>query len=255
MKLRIYTGFDSSNDGQMLASNVCNRSLLKNTTYDIEIITLVKSDLEKQGLFYRNYDASASTEFTYTRFLVPYLNNYEGYAIFCDSDFLWCCDVSELLQYIDQTKAVSCVKHNHVPTDRIKMNNQLQTTYPRKNWSSLMIFNCNHPSTKQLTIKTVNEQSPAWLHRMSWANDHEIGDIPKTYNYLVGYYHDTTKPKVLHYTDGGPWFYVCKELMLSEPYFAKLWTNELIDDEPERLQNELNRQENELKLHVNAKLD
>jgi lipopolysaccharide biosynthesis glycosyltransferase len=244
VKLTVYTGFDSSNDGQMLASNVCNRSIANNVSNidDIQIVTLVKKDLEDKGLFYRNYDASASTEFTYTRFLIPYLNNYQGYAVFCDSDFLWRCDILELLQYIDPTKAVSCVKHNHLPTETIKMNNQKQTSYPRKNWSSLMVFNCSHISTQKLTLKTVNEYSPAWLHRMSWALDQEIGEIPKTYNYLVGYYHDTPEPKVLHYTDGGPWFYHCSKLMESESYFATLWVDQLINDEPHRLLDELNRQ-------------
>jgi lipopolysaccharide biosynthesis glycosyltransferase len=244
MKLTIYIGFDSSNDGQKLASNVCNRSILENVSNkdDIKIVTLVKSELESQGLFYRNYDASASTEFTYTRFLVPFLNNYEGYAVFCDSDFLWRCDILELLQYIDETKAVSCVKHIHIPTDSLKMNNQKQTVYPRKNWSSLMVFNCAHQSTKELTLEAVNENPPAWLHRMNWALDTQIGEIPRTYNYLVGYYRDITEPKVLHYTDGGPWYYLCKELNESESYFSKLWIESLIDNEPLRLVAELERQ-------------
>ena len=205
MKLKIFIGFDSSNYGQELAYEVCKRSILKNTKYDVEIHKLVKKDMINQGIFKRT-DSDGATEFTYTRFFVPYLCNYEGYGLFCDSDFLWKCDINELFEkYIGEEFAVSCVKHAYQNCcSRKKMDNQVQEWYPRKNWSSLMIFNCSHKNTKNLTLENVNIKSPKWLHRMEWCDDNEILEIPKSYNYLVDYY-DDEDIKALHFTDGGPW--------------------------------------------------
>ncbi len=202
--LKIYVGFDSTNYGQQLAFDVCKKSIEK-FNKDIEIIKVVRQELIDQKLFWRK-DNTGVTEFTYTRFLVPYLNNYEGYALFCDSDFLWKCDINEVYQnYARKDIAVSCVKHNYNNCNgKTKMDGRPQEFYPRKNWSSLMLFNCSHPSIKNLTPESVSTQSPAWLHRMYWAKDEEIGEIDKSYNYLVGYYNDKII-KALHYTDGGPW--------------------------------------------------
>ncbi len=201
---KVYIGFDSSNYGQQLAFDVCKRSIEK-FNKDIEVIKLVKQDLIDQKLFWRE-DKTGATEFTYTRFLVPYLNNYDGWALFCDSDFLWTCDVNELFEkYSDSKNAVSCVKHNYTNCHgKTKMDGRPQEFYPRKNWSSLMLFNCSHPDVKKLTLEAVSTEKPAWLHRMQWAKDEEIGEIDKSYNYLVEYY-DDNKIKALHYTDGGPW--------------------------------------------------
>jgi len=204
---KIYIGFDSSNYGQQLAYDVCKKSILNHCSNPekIEIIQLLKRDLERKKIFWRN-QTDGVTEFTYTRFLAPYLNKYKGWALFCDSDFLWECDVIELIEkYKNNNYAICCVKHIYTNCNgKTKMNGLPQEWYPRKNWSSLMLFNCEHNSTKKLTLENVNTQSPAWLHRMNWALDNEIGEIPKDYNYLVDYYHDGNF-KVLHYTDGGPW--------------------------------------------------
>lgn len=203
MKLTVYVGYDSSNLGQKLANRICIESI-KKFNPDVKVVSLIKKDLEDKNLFYRPEDSTASTEFTYTRFLVPYLNNYEGIAVFCDSDFLYKCNIEELLQYYNPNQAVMCVKHNQKSLTTKKFSGRPQSDYPRKNWSSLMLFNCAHPSCKNLDLKTVNEQTPAYLHRMQWCNDNEIGEIPYQYNYLLGYYF-TDDAKVIHYTEGGPW--------------------------------------------------
>lgn len=202
--LKVYVGFDSTNYGQQLAFDVCKRSIEK-FNKNVEVIKLVRKELIDKKLFWRE-DKTGVTEFTYTRFLVPYLNNFEGYALFCDSDFLWTCDIEEVVQkYANENHAVSCVKHNYSNCNaKTKMDGRPQEFYPRKNWSSLMLFNCSHSSIKNLTPEAVSTQTPAWLHRMHWAKDEEIGEIDKSYNYLVGYYNDN-KIKALHYTDGGPW--------------------------------------------------
>ena len=132
MKLSIYIGFDSRNDGQQLAFDICKKSILQNTKHQdkITIDALVLKDLEKRG-FDREFDKLAATEFTYTRFMVPYLNNYQGIAIFCDSDFLWECDIyEELVPYVNkmlaQNASVCCVKHDYQEKKSLKPN---QSTY------------------------------------------------------------------------------------------------------------------------------
>ena len=117
-------------------------------------------------------------------------------------------DVKDLLQYQDPKYAVCCVQHDYSPKDSVKMDGQIQTNYPRKNWSSMMMFNCEHPSVKKLTAETVNSKSGAYLHRMEWAKDNEIGAIPTTWNWLEGWNEPPKDgyPSCVHYTRGGPWF-------------------------------------------------
>ena len=176
MNLKIYIGVDTKNKGQLLAYEICKRSIQKYS--NIEIIPLIKKELEKKKLFYRKNN-DGSTEFTYTRFLVPYLNDYKDYAIFCDSDFLWNCDPKELLEYIDENKTISCVKHNYEnckTKNNTKMDGLKQEYYPRKNWSSLILFNCS--KCKILNLENINNKSPKWLHRFEWIEDIKIGEIP-----------------------------------------------------------------------------
>lgn len=203
--INIYIGYDSSNYGQQIAFEVCKRSLLR-FNKNANIIKLDKKELKNKKIYLRENDDDGSTEFTYTRFLVPFLNNYEGYAIFCDSDFLWRCNIEELKQFFDSTKSVICVKHDYKEcTSSTKMDGLKQEWYPRKNWSSLMIFNCGHKDCKNLDISNVKIKSPKWLHRMEWTTDDNISEISKSYNYLLGYYDDIEEPNAIHLTDGGPW--------------------------------------------------
>lgn len=247
MQINIYIGFDSRNDGQQLAFDICKKSILKNTKYQnkININSLILKELEKQG-FNRDFDKMAATEFTYTRFMVPYLNKYDGIAIFCDSDFLWECDIyEELVPYINkmlkQNASVCCVKHEYKEKKSLKMNNLQQFDYPRKNWSSLIIFNCSHEDCKNLTLENVNTQTPAWLHRFGWVKDENIIELPHTYNYLVEIYHDEENPKVIHYTNGGPWHYYYQKTEFYDKWLKYLDANQL-----KRLENEIERQKLEL---------
>ncbi len=240
--LTVYIGFDASNDTQKIAHDVCARSIRKYND-KVKIISLVKSELTEKGLFFRESDPKASTEFTYTRFLVPFLNNYEGIAIFCDSDFLYKYDIEELLQFYDETKAVMCVKHEQKSYASLKFSGRQQNDYPRKNWSSLMLFNCAHPSCKNLNLETVNKETPKYLHRMEWCKDDEIGEIPYQYNYLLGYYF-TNDAKAIHYTEGGPWHnewynYKLHKDCIDKKY-ADEWFKYLTDDESKKILRELN---------------
>ena len=219
----LWIGCDYTSFGQSLANLVCERSAAAHIDHSMTIQRLNVDELAKMG--YMRTDPLASTQFTYTRFLVPYLCNYTGYAVFCDNDFVWESDPMELIRkYTDPTKAVSCVKHQYsqCPSSS-KMNGVPQVWYPRKNWSSMMVFNCAHPSCRNLTLDAINTRPAAWLHRMEWCSDDEIQSVPHEYNYLVGYYHDRV-PKAIHYTDGGPWYKDYQNVEFATNWYR--WTTE-----------------------------
>lgn len=211
MEIKVFIGYDSKQDKSDKLNytdnapyQVCRRSILEYNK-DVKIYPLRLSNLRELGLYYRNEDTSSTTEFTYSRFLVPFLSDYKGISVFCDSDFLWNCDINTLLEYYDENNAVSCVKHDYVPKADTKMDGLKQTVYPRKNWSSLMLFNNAHLDCRNLNVDNVNTSSPKYLHRMSWTSDNAIGEIPLEYNWLEGEYSSDIDPKVIHFTNGGPW--------------------------------------------------
>lgn len=145
-----------------------------------------------------------STSFTYSRFLIPWMMKYNGWSLFCDCDFLFLEDVGELFKLADDQFAVMvCMHPEYTPKTLVKMDNKTQTTYPRKNWSSLILWNNRHPKNSILTPEFVNKQSPDVLHGFRWLKDKDIGSIPLEWNTLVGYY-QFNNPKALHYTDGTP---------------------------------------------------
>jgi len=197
---KIYIGYDSKHP---IASKVCEYSLRKHSK-DLDIELLKLSDLEQ--LYWREYK-DQSTEFTYTRFLVPYLQDYNGWALFCDDDFLFLKDVKKIFKYADDKYAVMCCQHDYTPRAITKMLGKKQVPYKRKNWSSLMLINCGHESVKKLDLSTVSEQSGKYLHQFEWLKPHEIGSIPRHWNWLVNWYkeNDEDKPSALHFTEGGPW--------------------------------------------------
>jgi len=204
--LKIFVGWDSRED---IAYQVCRASLLKHTSVDLDIVPIKQTDLRKRNLYWRDHDPLSSTEFTFTRFLVPYLAGYKGWAIFMDCDFMWRGDVSTVMDYRDYSNAVMVVKHNYNPPERVKMNGAVQTQYPRKNWSSFMLINCGHEQVqKNLTLETVNTATGLYLHRLQWATNDCIGELPVAYNYLEGWHtkDDCPNPLAVHFTRGGPWF-------------------------------------------------
>ena len=115
-----------------------------------------RQDLRDKKLYWREVDKLASTEFTFTRFLIPHLCNYKGWALFCDSDVVFLENVDNLFALADDKYAVMCVQHDYTPKPGIKMDGQVQTVYPRKNWSSVVLWNCGHPSNEKVTIDSVN---------------------------------------------------------------------------------------------------
>ena len=203
---KIFVGYDTRED---IAYQVCKHSIVKRQPNAL-VKPLKQQELRDAGWYTRPVDKLASTEFTFTRFLVPELCNFEGWALFMDCDMILQTDIAELFSLADEKYAVMCVKHDYTPKDGFKMDGQKQTIYPRKNWSSVMLWNCGHPSNKSVTQDLINdlEINGAYLHRFGWLKDEEIGEIGHEWNWLVNWYHEPQdgKPKLIHYTEGGPWF-------------------------------------------------
>jgi lipopolysaccharide biosynthesis glycosyltransferase len=216
---KIFIGWDSREE---VSYQVCEFSIRVRTS-QIEITPLKQSDLRKKNIYQRPVDILASTEFSITRFLTPYLSEYRGFSIFIDCDFLVKDDIQKLFNSIDKTKAVSVVKHDYIPSEKIKMDGKKQHIYPRKNWSSLIVFNNEHPSNKKLNLEMVNNETPQFLHRFSWLSDDEIGEISHEWNYLVGWYNDIKEPKAIHYTEGGPCFEEYKDCEFSKDWLYEYY--------------------------------
>jgi len=221
--LNIYVGYDSKED---IAYRVCKHSILKRSSANVKIRSLKLYELIANKLYNRTIDPLASTEFTYSRFLVPTLNNFNGWAVFCDCDFLFFENVEKILNNIDESKAVYCVQHDYTPKEKHKMDGQKQTIYPRKNWSSFILFNCSHPSNKRLSVDLVNSETGSFLHQFKWLKDSEIGSLDERWNWLEGWTskHNNEKPFAVHFTRGGPWFEEWQDVE-----FANEWIEERDD--------------------------
>ena len=200
-----FIGYDSKED---IAYRVCKQSLLNNSTIPITVMSLKLYELASKKIYYRSIDPLASTEFTYSRFLVPSLMNFKGWAVFCDCDFIFLDDVAKLFENLSEDKAIYCVQHDYTPNEKHKMDGQKQTIYPRKNWSSFIIYNCSHPSNLKLDVNLVNSETGSFLHQFKWLQDSEIGSLDERWNWLEGWTskHNNQKPYAVHYTRGGPWF-------------------------------------------------
>jgi len=220
--MKVFVGYDTRED---IAYQVCKHSILKHQP-DADVRPLNQQELRDSGWYKRPIDKLGSTEFTFTRFLIPELTNFEGWAVFMDCDMILTTDIKELFDQADDKYAVMCVQHDYKVKEGFKMDGQKQTIYPRKNWSSVVLWNCSHPSNKSVTHDLVNhpEINGAYLHRFSWLKDEEIGELNHTWNYLVGVYNDVEKPKLIHYTEGGPWFENYRNCE-----FADLWKENLFE--------------------------
>lgn len=202
----IYIGYDTRED---IAYQVSKFSILQRSD-NVSVIPLKLDELKEKGFYWRGEDKLGSTEFTFSRFLVPELNDYKGWALFCDCDIIFLEDINNLFNLKDDKYAVMCVQHDYTPKEETKMDGKQQTLYPRKNWSSLVLWNCGHPSNQKISKELINnpETTGKYLHRFSWLKDEEIGAIPHYWNWLVGWYKEPNdgNPKAIHYTEGGPWF-------------------------------------------------
>lgn len=201
---KVFVGYTSYQD---VVYQVAKHSIERHSR-DVKCYPIIQQSLRDLNIYTRAEDKKGATEFSITRFLTPWLAGYKGWVLFCDNDVLALTDVNELFEQADERYAVMCVKHNHEPTETVKLDGQLQTNYPRKNWSSVVLWNCSHPKNQFITPELVNEVSPLFLHRFMWLEDNEIGEISHEWNWLVDWYKEPKngKPKFLHFTDGGPYF-------------------------------------------------
>lgn len=228
--LSIFIGYD---EREADAYAVCRRSLIRRSESPLHIQPLVLSSLQSSGLYRRTWREENgqridqldgrpfSTDFAFTRFLVPSLTQYRGWAMFVDCDFVFLDDVTQLFAQRDPSKAVMVCQQTHKPAEGVKMDGQIQTTYPRKNWSSLILWNCEHPANRLLTVDAVNCEPGSWLHRFGWLRDEEIGDLPHQWNWIDGV--TEGEPKAVHYTLGGPWFQHCQNVA-----YADRWNREFL---------------------------
>ena len=194
-------------------------SIQRRASIPVRIAPLMQSQLK--GVYSRPRGSTESTEFSLTRFLVPYLAGYRGWTVFMDCDMLCRADVAELQNLIARQadKAVLVCKHDYVPKTESKFLGQVQTKYPRKNWSSLMAF--NNERCRALTPDYVNTASGLELHRFAWVDDAAIGGLPLEWNWLVDEYPHNDAAKIVHYTLGGPYFDAYKDCDYAGEWFAE----------------------------------
>jgi hypothetical protein len=212
--IRIFIGFDTK---EAVAYHVLSQSILERSTLPVEFSPIVLSNLG--GIFTRERNALQSTEFSFSRFLTPYLSSFRGWSIFMDCDMLARADIAELWSLRDERYAAMCVKHDYTPKVETKFLGQTQTKYEKKNWSSLVMF--NNDKCRALSPEYVNTATGLQLHQFKWLeNDDLIGSIPLTWNYLVNEYEKRNDAKLVHFTDGGPYFEEYKNDDYADEWFA-----------------------------------
>ena len=211
--IRIFIGYD---EGEKIAYSVLSESIRQHSSEPVRITPLDLSTT--RNIFTRKKQPNQSTEFAFSRFLVPYLCNYSGHAIFMDCDMLARADISELWRQRTTKYAVQCVQHDYTPNSTVKFLNQPQTPYPKKNWSSMMLF--NNAKCTALTPDYVNSATGLELHQYKWLENEElIGKIDEEWNWLVGEYEYNSNAKLVHYTEGGPYFKNYKNCDYAEEWF------------------------------------
>lgn len=222
MQKTICIGYDSPHPG---AFAVARHSMQRHMTYPIPIIGLQLEALQREKLHTRPIERDAagrlycpiseapmSTEFANSRFLAPFLANWGGWVLFTDCDVLATTDIGRLFDLLDDRYALMCVQHRHEPAAGIKMDGQAQTSYARKNWSSVMAFNCEHQANRELTLPLINNLPGRDLHRFCWLPDSAIGALPPEWNWIEGVTDPQVSPALIHYTHGGPWLPNCQDV-------------------------------------------
>ena len=214
--LNVFIGFDAR---ESVAFYTLAHSILRRSSVPLSLTALMQSQLK--GLYTRSRGPTESTEFSLTRFLVPALSAYRGWSVFMDCDMLCRVDIAELQSHIERQcdKAVLVCQHDYVPKTPRKFLDQVQTKYPRKNWSSFMVF--NNERCAALTAEYVNSASGLDLHRFKWLDDALIGSLPLEWNWLVGEYAHNQQAKIVHYTLGGPYFDDYRGCDYADEWFAE----------------------------------
>jgi hypothetical protein len=214
--LNVYIGYDPV---ESVAFYTLAHSILRRASTPVSIAPVARSQLA--GVYKRSRGPTESTDFSLTRFLVPWLSGYAGWSVYMDCDMLCRADIAQLAAAMKQApdKAVLLCKHDYVPKSERKFLDRVQTVYPRKNWSSVMLF--NNERCRSLTPDYVNSAAPAQLHRFAWTEDRLIGDLPLEWNWLVGEYPHRADAKIVHFTLGGPYFPEYRDSDYAEEWFAE----------------------------------
>jgi lipopolysaccharide biosynthesis glycosyltransferase len=210
--INLYVGYD---EREAIAYHVFCHSVIKNTSIPVKITPLVLSQLKE----FNETHQDRSNDFVYSRFLTPYLNEFNGWAIFADGDMICQADLKELIGMADPNKALMVVKHDYQTKASIKYLGNINENYPRKNWSSVILWNCSHPKHKILTPEFVSNQAGKFLHRFSWLDDNDIGELPVEWNWLACEYEKNTGAKLIHYTLGTPCFKDFRDTDMAEIWY------------------------------------
>ena len=201
--IRIFIGYDPR---EKVAYHALVQSIIENSSEPVSITPIAKKHLG--NIYQRTRSVKESTEFSLTRFLIPYLSDFDGWSIFMDCDMIVTSDIKALWNLKDDQYAVMCVKHDYTPSSERKFLDQIQTVYPKKNWSSVMLF--NNAKCTSLTPEVVQHENGLFLHQFKWLESEElIGELPHTWNFLVGEEEKLNNgkiPDLIHYTLGGPYF-------------------------------------------------
>ncbi|MDC3408818.1 glycosyltransferase [Burkholderiales bacterium] len=198
--IRVFIGFDPR---EAIVYHVCVNSIIRHSTLPVSITPLALTNIKG----YRETHGDGSNQFSYTRFMVPELMNYKGWALYIDGDMLLRTDLSDLWSLRDDSKAVMCVQHEYKTKAARKYTGAVNQDYPRKNWSSVVLWNCDHPSNRDVDSQFIANASGAQLHRFSWLSDELIGAIPKVWNWLPDEFGSNADAKLLHWTLGAPCFH------------------------------------------------
>ena len=196
----IYIGYDPR---EAIAFHTCANSIIRHASGPVQIIPLALNLLKE----YDETHTDGSNHFIYSRFLVPYLNRFSGWAIFMDGDMIVRDDIYKLWELKETGKDVMVVKHDYETKMTTKYLGSKNENYPRKNWSSVIVWNCqNHPN-KKLTPEYIQKSTGKHLHRFEWIDDDRIGELPAEWNWLPDEYGPNPDAKLLHYTLGTPSFH------------------------------------------------
>ena len=210
--IKIVIGFDQR---ESIAYHTFAQSIIEKSSLPVSFIPLAINALKG----YKETHTDKSNDFIYSRFLSPHLNSFEGWAIFADGDMICQADIKELWDLRDESKALLVVKHDYQTKAHKKYLGNVNENYPRKNWSSVILWNCEHPKHKILTPEFIASQTGKYLHRFSWLDDSDIGELPKEWNWLAIEYPENKNAKLIHYTLGTPCFKEYKNTEMADIWY------------------------------------
>jgi len=217
--INIFIGYDPR---EAIAYHVCSNSIIRHSTQPVSISPLALNILRD----YKETHTDGSNHFIYSRFLVPHLMEYKGWAIFMDGDMILRGDITKLWELRDESKAVQVVKHDYRTRLTEKYLGAKNENYPRKNWSSVILWNCGHPRNAQVTPEFVQNSTGAQVHRFTWLDDDLIGELPIEWNWLPDEFGANENAKLIHHTLGTPCFHeFATAPMADEWHREKIYTN------------------------------